>query len=175
MSDVILKRLVIHFLSFLFIEKLFIYNYLYFFLYLGKLTSLRTLNPPPPARERRHVNLICFFIFQVHESKGVKFITDAGVNGFKGENGKVRIFFLFETFCSLNFVLLLKHSLPRSIHFLSERNVKSWRARVSLPQAFRVPHPLRKETTVIRCLPESGTWIRFPEESTAWEWLQKCY
>ncbi|KAJ7333915.1 Apoptosis-inducing factor 3 [Desmophyllum pertusum] len=26
---------------------------------------------------------------KVHESKGVKFITDAGVNGFKGENGKL--------------------------------------------------------------------------------------
>lgn len=44
------------------------------------------------------------FVFQVHESKGIKFITDAGVNGFKGENGKVRIFLLFETISP--FVLL---------------------------------------------------------------------
>ena len=41
------------------------------------------------------------FIFQVHESKGIKFITDAGVNGFKGENGKVRIFLPFDAILPL--------------------------------------------------------------------------
>lgn len=31
-----------------------------------------------------------FLVSQVHENKGVKFITDAAVKEFKGENGKVR-------------------------------------------------------------------------------------
>ena len=33
--------------------------------------------------------LLRFLVSQVHENKGVKFITDAAVKEFKGENGKV--------------------------------------------------------------------------------------
>ena len=69
------------------------------------------------------INKILIFI-QVHESKGVKFITDAAVTEFKGENGRVRtfkeaLFFFFKLIkcfffwiCQFSFLGLSLNNIP---------------------------------------------------------------